>query len=239
MADYALVTGGSQGIGLAICRRLKADGHTPIIFDRVAPEDSSFGEFREVDLSDLDATKSALGWALSLGPVSRLVNNVGVVMPALLEDTGLEDFDKLMALNVRCAIQCTQALAPGMRERQMGRIVNISSRAALGKALRTNYSASKAALIGLTRTWALELAPDGITVNCIGPGPIATELYKKANPADDPRTIASLSTIPAGRIGTPEDIAQTAAFFLHKDSGFVAGQMVYVCGGSSVSRVGV
>jgi 3-oxoacyl-[acyl-carrier protein] reductase len=239
VSDFAIVTGGSQGIGLAICRRLKADGFTPVIFDRVAPEDAGIGEFRQVDLSDLGATKAALDWALALGPVSRLVNNVGVVMPALLEDTRLEDFDKLMALNVRCAIQCTQALAPGMRERKMGRIVNISSRAALGKALRTNYSASKAALIGLTRTWALELAPDGITVNCIGPGPIATELYKKANPADDPRTIASLSTIPAGRIGTPEDIAQATAFFLHEDSGFITGQMIYVCGGSSVSRAGV
>ena len=126
-----------------------------------------------------------------------------------------------------------------MRKRQMGRIVNISSRAALGKVLRTNYSASKAGLIGVTRTWALELAPDGITVNCIGPGPIATDLYKKANPPDDPRTIASLSSLPAGRIGTPEDIAQAAAFFLHKDSGFVTGQMLYVCGASSVSRAGV
>ena len=239
VAEYALVTGGSQGIGLAICHRLKADGHAPIIFDRVAPEDPNIGEFCQVDLSDLDATKKALDWALALGSISRLVNNVGVVMPALLEDTRLEDFDKLMALNLRCAIQCTQALAPGMRERQMGRIVNISSRAALGKVLRTNYSASKAGLIGVTRTWALEMAPDGITVNCIGPGPVATELYKKANPADDPRTIASLSTIPAGRVGNPEDIAQTAAFFLHEDSGFVTGQMLYVCGGSSISRAGV
>ena len=237
--EYAIVTGGSQGIGLAICRRLKSDGLVPVIFDRVAPEDADLGEFRAVDLSDKEATRAALDWALGLGPVSRLVNNVGVVMPALLEDTSLEDFDKLMALNVRCAIQCTQALAPGMRMRKMGRIVNIASRAALGKALRTNYSASKAALIGLTRTWSLELAPDGITVNCICPGPIATELYTKANPPDSPRTVASLATIPAGRIGEPEDIAQAAAFFLDADSGFINGQTLYVCGASSVGRSGV
>ena len=239
MADYAIVTGGSQGIGLAICRRLKQEGSAIIIFDRVAPKDSSLGEFRAVDLSDSEATAAALEWALAQGPVSRLVNNVGVVMPALLEDTSLEDFDALMALNVRCAIQCTQAVAPAMRQRGMGRIVNISSRSALGKALRTNYSASKAALIGLTRTWALELAADGITVNCICPGPIATELYKQANPADDPRTIASLATIPAGRIGTPEDIAQAAAFFLAEDSGFINGQTLYVCGASSVGSSGI
>ena len=144
-----------------------------------------------------------------------------------------------MALNVRCAIQCTQAVAPAMRKRKIGRIVNIASRAALGKALRTNYSASKAALIGLTRTWSLELAADGITVNCICPGPIATELYEIANPADDPRTIASLAAIPAGRIGTPEDIAQAAAFFLAEGSGFINGQTLYVCGASSVGRSGV
>ena len=239
MADYAIVTGGSQGIGLAICRRLKAEGLIPVIFDRVAPEDAGLGEYRAVDLANIEETKAALDWALALGPVSRLVNNVGMVLPALLEDTSLEDFDTLMALNVRCAIQCTQALAPAMRERNMGRIVNIASRAALGKALRTNYSASKAALIGLTRTWSLELAADGITVNCICPGPIATELYKIANPADDPRTIASLATIPAGRIGTPEDIAQAAAFFLHEDSGFINGQTLFVCGASSVGRAGV
>ena len=239
MADYSIVTGGSRGIGLAICRRLKQDGAIPIIFDREAPKESDLGEYRAVDLADTEATAAALEWALGLGPVTRLVNNVGVVMPALLEDTSLEDFDALMALNVRCAIQCTQALAPAMRQRGMGRIVNISSRSALGKALRTNYSASKAALIGLTRTWSLELAADGITVNCICPGPIATELYKIANPADDPRTIASLATIPAGRIGTPEDIAQAAAFFLHEDSGFINGQTLFVCGASSVGRAGV
>ena len=239
MADYAIVTGGSQGIGLAICRRLKQDGATPIIFDRVAPKESGLGEYRAVALADTAATAAALEWALDGRTISRLVNNVGVVMPALLEDTSLEDFDALMALNVRCAIQCTQALAPAMRQRGMGRIVNIASRAALGKALRTNYSASKAALIGLTRTWSLELAADGITVNCICPGPIATELYKIANPADDPRTIASLATIPAGRIGTPEDTAQAAAFFLAEDSGFINGQTLYVCGASSIGRAGV
>ena len=239
MADYAIVTGGSQGIGLAICRRLKEDGAIPIIFDRVTPEDPDLRAFHEVDLGDTQATAAALDWALEQGPVSRLVNNVGVVMPALLEDTSLEDFDALMALNVRCAIQCTQAVAPAMRERGMGRIVNIASRSVLGKALRTNYSASKAALIGLTRTWSLELAADGITVNCICPGPIATELYKIANPADDPRTIASLASIPAGRIGIPEDIAQAAAFFLAEGSGFINGQTLYVCGASSVGRAGV
>ncbi|MDP7344212.1 MAG: SDR family oxidoreductase, partial [Alphaproteobacteria bacterium] len=184
MADYAIVTGGSQGIGLAICRRLKRDGLVPVIFDRVAPEDSGLGEFHAVDLSDIGETRAALDWALALGPVSRLVNNVGVVMPALLEDTSLEDFDTLMALNVRCAIQCTQAVAPGMRERQIGRIVNIASMLGLSGGVFPNaaYQSSKGAVVNLTRTLAVEWAPHGITVNAVGPALIRTDLTANIQP---------------------------------------------------------
>ena len=160
-------------------------------------------------------------------------------MPAYLAETALQDFDSVMALNVRSAIQCAQFLVPGMQNQQMGRIVNISSRAALGKELRTNYSASKAALIGLTRTWALELASDKITENCVCPGPIATELYTRANPPDSERTKESIRSIPMGRIGEPEDIAQAVSFFLSEYSSFITGQTLYVCGGSSVGRSGV
>lgn len=238
MEGYALVTGGSRGIGRAICERLKREGARVMIFDVVPPEDAGLGTFTEVDLSDEAATAAALERALDGRPITRLVNNVGIVKPALLEDATLEDFDAVMALNVRCAIQCTKAVVPGMRQAKFGRIVNISSRAALGKELRTNYSASKAALIGLTRTWALELAADGITVNCVCPGPIATELYVAANPPDDPRTKASLASLPVGRIGTPEDIAQAVAFFLDDATSFVTGQSLHVCGGSTVGRYG-
>ncbi len=228
--EYAIVTGGSQGIGLAICRRLKVEGLVPVIFDRVAPEDASLGEFRAVDLSDKEATRAALDWALGLGPVSRLVNNVGTVMPALLEDTSLEDFDKLMALNVRCAIQCTQALAPGMRMRKMGRIVNIASRAALGKALRNNYSASKAALIGLTRTWSLELAPDGITVNCIPPGRIISEQILR-NYTPEYRKWQSENEIPVGEYGQPDDIAGLVCYLVSPLARYITGTVIPVDGG--------
>lgn len=238
MEGNALVTGGSRGIGRAICERLKREGARVMIFDVVPPEDAGLGTFIEVDLSDEAATAQALERALDRQAITRLVNNVGIVKPALLEDATLEDFDAVMGLNVRCAIQCTKAVVPGMRQAKFGRIVNISSRAALGKELRTNYSASKAALIGLTRTWALELAGDGITVNCVCPGPIATELYVAANPPDDPRTKASLSSLPVGRIGTPEDIAQAVAFFLDDATSFVTGQSLHVCGGSTVGRYG-
>jgi NAD(P)-dependent dehydrogenase (short-subunit alcohol dehydrogenase family) len=108
----------------------------------------------------------------------------------------------------------------------------MASRAALGKELRTAYSASKAGLIGLTRVWALELGPEGVTVNAIGPGPIATELFAQANDAE--RTKRIIDAIPVRRMGTPADIAHTAAYLLDEQAGFVTGQTIYVCGGLTV-----
>jgi len=151
-----------------------------------------------------------------------------------LEDVRLEDFDAVMHLNVRCAIQCTQALAPAMRREKFGRIASISSRTALGKTLRTNYAASKAALHGLSRTWALELAADGITVNCVAPGTIETSAFYSNNPPEDPRTRAIIDAIPAGRIGTPADVANGIAFFMDARCSFVTGQVLYVCGGLTI-----
>ena len=109
-------------------------------------------------------------------------NNVGVVRPATLEDQTLDDLDATVQLNLRCAMQCAQALLPGMKAAGLGRIVNIASRAALGKELRTAYAATKAGLIGMAKTWALELGPHGITANAIGPGPIRTELFAPCQP---------------------------------------------------------
>jgi NAD(P)-dependent dehydrogenase (short-subunit alcohol dehydrogenase family) len=162
------------------------------------------------------------------------VNNVGIVRPAPLEETSVEDLAAVLDVNLRSAILAAQALLPTMREAGFGRIVNIASRAALGKELRTAYAASKAGLIGLTRTWALELAAQGITVNAIGPGPIATELFRRANPDNSPRTRAIIEGVPVKRLGTPDDIAHAAAFFLDDRAGFVTGQTVYVCGGLTV-----
>jgi NAD(P)-dependent dehydrogenase (short-subunit alcohol dehydrogenase family) len=232
--ERILITGGAHGIGFAIAERAKRDGCAVVILDRVPPEAADVGAFVAVDLMDEAATAAALAAVLHEGPITRLVNNVGMVRPALLPDTRLEDFDAVLRLNARCAVQCAQALLPGMREAGFGRIVSIGSRAALGKELRTAYSASKAALVGMTRSWALELAPYGITVNLIAPGPIETELWARANPADSPRTRATIEGIPMHRLGRPADIAHAAAFFLSAEAGFVTGQTLYVCGGASV-----
>jgi NAD(P)-dependent dehydrogenase (short-subunit alcohol dehydrogenase family) len=124
-----------------------------------------------------------------------------------------------------------------MKEAGFGRIVSISSRAALGKELRTAYAASKAAIHGMTKTWALELGPAGITANAIGPGPIATELFRAVNPDNSPRTAAIREAIPVRRFGKPEDIANAVSFLLGAEAGFITGQVLYVCGGMTVATV--
>ncbi len=228
----ALVTGASEGIGRAVAERLAADGLRVVTLDQKRPASPAEGEvFIEVDLADAKATAKALARISSQYAVSVLVNNVGTVRPAALEAASLEDLDAAVSLNLRCAIQCAQAVVPGMKSRRFGRIVSISSRAALGKELRTVYAATKAGLLGITRTWALELGRDGITVNAIGPGPIATDLFKRANPPDSPRTKAIIDSVPVGRLGTPADIAHAVAYFADARSGFVTGQVLYVCGG--------
>jgi len=228
----ALVTGASEGIGRAVAERLAADGLRVVTLDVKRPSSPVDGEvFIEVDLADAQATARTLKQVADNYAISVLVNNVGAVRPAALEEVSLEDLDAAVSLNLRCAIQCAQAAVPGMKARRYGRIVSISSRAALGKELRTVYAATKAGLHGITRTWALELARHGITVNAIGPGPIATELFQRANPPDSPRTRAIIDGVPVGRLGKPEDIANAVAFFTDARSGFVTGQVLYVCGG--------
>lgn len=232
MTERVLITGGMSGIGAAVAQRCRGNGWTPIILDRASGADVV------VDLSDPAATGRALDQALVAGPITRLVNNVGVVCPAAVEHQTLEQFDLAVGLNLRCALQCVRALLPGMKAEGFGRIVNISSRAALGKELRTVYAATKAGLLGMTRVWALELGRAGITANAVGPGPIRTELFERANPYDSPRTRTIVDSIPVGRLGVPEDVAHAVDFLLDAGSGFVTGQTIYVCGGMTVGLSG-
>ncbi|MGD0975984.1 MAG: SDR family oxidoreductase [Candidatus Korobacteraceae bacterium] len=229
--ERVLVTGGANGIGRAIVERSRADGYEPIVIDLV-------GDGIRADLSDPKQTARALEAALRDGPITRLVNNVGVIRPGTVEDQTLEDFDRVMSLNLRCAMQCVQALLPGMKEAKFGRIVNMSSRAALGKELRTAYAASKAGLQGMARVWALELGQYGITANAVGPGPVRTELFERGNPPDSPRTQAIINAVPVRRIGLPEDVAHSVSFLLDARSGFVTGQVLYVCGGLTIGAAG-
>jgi 3-oxoacyl-[acyl-carrier protein] reductase len=233
----ALVTGGSRGIGAAIIARLTHRGIACVSLDREAPTAPNGARHVGVDLTDRAATTQALREIAAENDILWLANNAGIVAPAAIEEVQLADLDRVVAVNLAASIQCIQAVLPAMRQAQFGRIVNISSRAALGKELRSVYAATKAGLIGLTRTLALELGQHGVTVNAIGPGPIETELFRSANPADSPRTRAIINAIPLRRLGQPEDIAAAADFFLSDDASFVTGQTLFVCGGLTAGLV--
>ena len=226
-----LITGSAAGIGRAIADRCRQDGYEVVGIDR---DESDI----RADLSDPQATTLALTEALRGGPITRLVNNVGAVFPSSVETQTLAELDMAVSLNLRCALQCLQAVLPSMKDAGFGRIVNISSRAALGKELRSAYAATKAGLIGMAKVWALELGCHGITANSVGPGPIRTELFERANPRESPATQAIIDSIPVGRMGEPEDVAHSVAYLLDQRSGFVTGQTLYVCGGMTVGAAG-
>lgn len=235
----ALVTGGSAGIGAAICRHLLDAGYRVISLARRKPEwiDPRLISV-EVDLLDDDAI-SALATELSgRYAISHLVHNAGAVRPALLGDVKREDLAVLTQLHLGAPITLTQAVLPGMRARRFGRIVLISSRGALGLATRSAYSATKAGMIGMARTWALELAGDGITVNVVAPGPIAdTEMFREVVPEASERERNLAAAIPVGRLGRSDDVARAVAFFAERANSFVTGQTLYVCGGASVGTL--
>jgi hypothetical protein len=215
MDGVAVVTGASSGIGEAVARQLLDSGRTVITLQRRPPR---FGHerllFYAVDLADAGAARRIAGEVAAGHAVRYLVNNAGVNRPGMLEQTTVEDLDYAMAVNVRAAMVLTQAFAPGMRAAGFGRIVNISSRAAMGKTGRTAYSAAKAGLIGMTRTLCLELAASGITVNAIAPGPVATELFDRGHPPGGEKRRRVIDGIPVKRVGTPEDVARAVVFLL-------------------------
>lgn len=230
-----LVTGGSAGIGRAICEALLAQGRTVVDLDYNPPDWSherlvSF----QADLSDEAQTREAAARITRDYAITALVNNAGATRPGTIDTQTVAEFEHVMALTLRATMLLTQACLPALRACGQGRIVNMASRAALGKTERVAYSAAKAGLVGLTRTMAMELGGDGITVNAVAPGPIATELFRQSNPEVAPHTQRILDSIVVKRLGTPNDVARAALFFLSPDNGFVTGQVLYVCGGTTL-----
>jgi 3-oxoacyl-[acyl-carrier protein] reductase len=237
--NVAIVTGGSTGIGAEICRRMVAQGYETISLALRRPDwsDKRLHAF-EVDLTDANATVAVAADIASRFEISHVVHNAGAIRPALLGDVKAEDLNALTQLHLGAALALVQAALPGMKAKGFGRIVLMSSRGALGLPTRSAYSATKAGLIGLGRTWALELAPHGITVNMVAPGPIGgTEMFHEIVPAGSERERALALSIPVRRVGTPADVANAVMFFAARESSFVTGQVLYVCGGASVGTL--
>lgn len=235
-ADCTLVTGATRGIGRAIVDALLASGE-PVVGIARRPDPTFNAPLVLADLNDPDSTRQALAEVTRRFAVRRLINNAGFNQVQRLGEITPEAYQQIMDLNVRIAIACAQAVLPAMRAAGRGRIVNISSRSALGRVEGSVYSAAKAALIGLTRSWALELATGGITVNCVAPGPIETEMFSHNNPPGHPRTQNMLAGIPMRRMGQPAEVAGAALYFLSPGAAFTTGQTLFVCGGSSISQI--
>jgi NAD(P)-dependent dehydrogenase (short-subunit alcohol dehydrogenase family) len=232
----ALVTGGSAGIGAAICAALLAADHEVVSLDLRKPDQPHERlQTFEIDLTDMEATRQLAGELAGRLAVTHLIHNAGVIRPNLIEATEPDDIDALAKLHLAAPLILLKAVLPAMKEQQHGRVVLLSSRAAQGGVTRTAYSATKAGIIGMARTWALELAPHGITVNVVAPGPVgSTDMFHSVIPAGSDQERALARSIPMRRLGTPEDVANAVMFFASPHSSFVTGQVLYVCGGSSV-----
>jgi NAD(P)-dependent dehydrogenase (short-subunit alcohol dehydrogenase family) len=234
-----VVTGASSGIGLATAEAFLGAGYEVIsIARRPCPLRSAKLRSIAVDLMDAEATRAALIALAAEAPATTVVHCAGAIREKPIEETSISDLAALTNLHLAAALSLVQANLPAMKQAHYGRIVLISSRAVLGLAKRTAYSSTKAGMLGLARTWALELAPHGVTVNVIAPGPIAdTEMFEEIIPPDSPKMSAAARQIPAGRFGAPDDVARAVMFFADPKASFVTGQTLFVCGGTSVGSI--
>jgi NAD(P)-dependent dehydrogenase (short-subunit alcohol dehydrogenase family) len=243
----AVVTGAARGIGRAIARRLAHEG-AAVCVNFVARADAADSLVQEIradggraiaqsaDVANADQVQAMIETAeRELGPIGILVNNAGVSLQATLDTYDAAALERMRRVNVDGVIHTIRAAMPAMRQRRYGRIVNITSIAAIGTALPGNafYAATKAAVGILTKRFAMELGPHGITVNAIAPGFNRTEMAQNPHSEQEwqevSRRIAERAMM--GRVGEPDDIANAAAFFAAPDSGWITGQVLAVDGG--------
>ncbi len=234
----ALVTGGSGGIGAAICRRLAADGHHVIVHANRSLEkaEAIVTTIREAggsaeavafDVTDRAATAAALEKLLEAGPIQILINNAGIHADAVFPGMSGEQWDSVIAVSLNGFYNVTQPLTMPMIRTRWGRIVTVSSIAGItGNRGQVNYSAAKGALHAASKSLALELASRGITVNAVAPGIIATDMIEGAFDAD-----AIKQLVPMKRAGKPEEVADLVAFLASDSAAYISGQVISINGG--------
>ena len=246
----AIITGGAGGIGSATCRRFAAEGARVAVFDRdvagaqkVAREIEAAGGKAQAfacDISDRQSVDAAVAASKSaLGPVAILVNNAGFDIFKPFLKTEPSEWERLIAINLRGPLHMHHAVLPGMVERKYGRVVNVASDAArVGSTGEAVYAACKSAMLGFSKTLAREHARHGITLNVVCPGPTSTNLladFLKGADNADKLMEAFRRSIPLGRIGAPDDLPGTIAFFASDDAAYVTGQVISVSGGLSMA----
>ncbi|MCV6620439.1 MAG: SDR family oxidoreductase [Cellvibrionaceae bacterium] len=241
--ECVLVTGGSTGIGASICADFLEQGMQVINLARrpLELENPAWQERLHniaVDLTDREATKAVAEQVAEQFNVTRFVHNAGVIKANLIEDVALDELDYVSNIHLAATIILTQAVLPAMKEASFGRIILITSRAALGLQTRSVYSATKSGMMGMARTWALELGQYGITVNTVAPGPIAaTEMFHEVIPENSEKMQKLAASIPVQRTGLPGDVSRAVSFFADEKNSFVTGQTLFVCGGSSLGSL--
>lgn len=238
-AEAAVVTGASSGIGEAVAATLLDQGIPVVTLQRSQPKLKHKAlHFRAVDLTDLSATRKVANEVAAEFPVRYLVNNAGQNAPNPLEKASIEELNEVLTITLGAAMVLIQSFVPAMRRAKFGRIVNISSRAILGKSERVVYASAKSGLEGLTRVVAIETGADGITVNAIMPGPVQTAHFNRGHPPGSHKRQMVIDKVLVKRLGTPQDVARAVMFLLDRDSGFITGQSLFVCGGTSVTGTG-